>query len=110
MTKKNSISGRKFDNLKLRWDLLPFAEIEQVIEVLTYGADKYDDNNWQFVPNAKDRYFAAAMRHLIRWRRGKLIDGESSLPHLAHAICSLLFLMWFDNQNELNVDTSAISK
>jgi hypothetical protein len=68
-----------------------------VVRVLTHGANKYGVGNWQHVPEARDRYFAAAMRHLIAWREGQLVDLDSGLPHLAHAAASLLFLLWFDD-------------
>lgn len=89
--------GRKFDGDKLRWDLLPFREVEQVVEILTIGAKKYDDNNWQNV-KPFTRYVAAAWRHFIAWCKGEKLDPESGKNHLAHAICCLLFLLWNDNQ------------
>ena len=88
--------GEKFDQGKPRWDLLPWDQVEDIVKVLTMGAKKYSDDNWQEVPDAKRRYFAAALRHLTAWKRGELTDPESGLPHLAHAACSLLFLGWFD--------------
>ena len=85
------IAGRKFDNDKPRWDLLPLKSIEQVVQILTFGAQKYDDNNWKLV-EPLDRYFAAAMRHITAHRQGEYLDSESGLPHLAHAITNLIFL------------------
>ena len=40
-----SSAGRKDDDGKPRWDLLPFAEAEEVVKVLTYGARRYGDHN-----------------------------------------------------------------
>lgn len=99
----NVTVGRKFDQGKLRWDLLPYEVIELIVEVLTDGAIKYDDNNWKEVPNAKERYFAAMMRHLVVYKKGERLD-ESGRCHLAHAASCLMFLMYFteiDNKNEL---------
>lgn len=31
---------------KLRWDLLPLSEIEDVVAVYTAGAEKYGSNRW----------------------------------------------------------------
>lgn len=91
-----STTGRKDDQGKARWDLLPAEPIEAVVEVLTFGADKYGDWNWTEVPNGKDRYYAAAMRHIDAvWRLDEIVDKESGLPHLAHAICCLIFLSRF---------------
>ena len=90
--------GSKYDGGKARWDLLPWAQLADVVSVLTFGAEKYDDNNWQHVPDGEARYFAAAMRHMVAWRTGERCDRESGLPHLAHAVTCLLFAMWFDHE------------
>jgi len=89
--------GRKDDQEKARWDLLPYKEVSQVVRVLTFGACKYSDNNWKRVSNPHNRYFAAAMRHLTAWKEGEIKDPETGQNHLAHAVCCLLFLMWFNN-------------
>lgn len=88
--------GQKFDQGKPDWSLVPWEELEEVVKVLTHGKEKYGAQNWKMVPEARDRYFAAALRHLTTWQTGDLVD-ESGHHHLAHAICSLLFLMWFDS-------------
>ena len=91
------IKPLKFDNNKLRWDLLPIEEIEEVVKVLTAGSKKYNDNNWMMVVKENpNRYYAAALRHIISWRKGNKIDKESKNKTLAHAICCLLFLMYND--------------
>jgi len=90
----------KFDGNKLQWDLLPFEQLEQVVKVLMEGAKKYDKDNWKYVDNSKERYMNAAMRHLVSRMKGEVIDPEFDLPHTAHAICCLLFLMWFDENKE----------
>jgi hypothetical protein len=91
--------GTKLDQNKPRWSLLPSGTIIQVIRVLEYGAEKYAVDNWQHVPDARTRYYDAAMRHLDAWHRGEMNDDESGLPHLAHAACCLLFLLWFDGKS-----------
>ncbi len=91
--------GTKLDTDKLRWSLLPSGTIAQVIHVLEYGAKKYSVGNWVGVPDGNTRYYDAAMRHLDAWRGGEINDPESGLPHLAHAACCLLFLLWFDGKS-----------
>ena len=96
--------GYKDDSSKIRYSLLPVGTVNQVVQVLEFGSKKYADNNWQKVPNARTRYYDAAMRHIDAWWNGELIDSDkgdqkgSHLPHLAHAICCLMFLMWFDSE------------
>lgn len=84
--------------MKDPWHLLPWDSVRQVVQVLAYGAKKYAPNNWQKVPDARERYFSAAERHLIAWQQGEDRDFESGLPHLAHAACCLLFLLWFETR------------
>lgn len=94
------MEGRKNDKLdkKLRWELLPLREIEDVIKVLMLGAEKYDDFNWQKLDRLQERYWAAGMRHMTQWKQGERNDKESGENHLAHAICCMLFCLWKDNE------------
>jgi len=71
---------------------------------LEYGARKYAPDNWRKVQDADSRYFAAARRHLNAWQQGELVDDESNLSHLAHAITSLMFVLQLETElcNNLN--------
>jgi len=85
--------GAKFDQGKLRHDLV-LPEFEDAIaEVLTFGAQKYAAHSWKQVPDYKNRYYSALRRHLNAWRAGEKTDPESGLPHLAHAACNIYFLL-----------------
>jgi hypothetical protein len=84
--------GRKDDSKKLRYSLLPLVALEEVVRVLEFGAEKYAVDNWRKVPDGKVRYWDAAMRHVLAYKRGELLDPESGLSHLAHAICCLMFI------------------
>ena len=94
--------GIKHDHDKLRVELLPVGALESVAAVLTHGAKKYKDDNWQYVMPRR-RYYGAGLRHVWRRVRGEKLDKESGLPHLAHAACCILFLLSFevglDNQD-----------
>ena len=92
--------GRKLDEGKPQWSLLPWSALGEVVAVLGFGARKYGAHNWQHVLEAKTRYADAALRHLTAWLSGEQLDPESKLPHLAHAVCCLLFLIWFDNKED----------
>lgn len=93
-----STAGRKDDQEKNRLDLIEPEFIEGVGKVLTFGADKYEPNNWQKVEDAEDRYYAAALRHLIAWRKGEKTDPESDLSHLYHVACNIMFLQHFERE------------
>lgn len=83
----------KHDHGKLRYDLVDDTAHAAMVDVLTFGAVKYAPHGWRRVPEKRDRYYAAAQRHLAAWRRGEGRDPESGLPHLAHAACCLHFLL-----------------
>ncbi len=87
------MSGEKFDDGKLRWDLVPFKELEGMVKVITFGAAKYKDNGWKDVDPR--RYKAAIMRHISAYMRGEIIDPESGLSHMSHVMTNALFLEWF---------------
>ena len=86
--------GIKYDASKPRWSLIPIGTMEEVVKVLEYGANKYSPDNWKKVPQMEIRYYDAAMRHIDAYWKGEYLDEESGQPHLAHAVCCLLFLMW----------------
>jgi hypothetical protein len=89
--------ARKYDKGKIRWDLLPWRETEQVVKAFQHGADKYADWDWVGIKNKRSRYFSACMRHMMEWMKGNKVDNESGVSHLGHAIACLMILMWDDN-------------
>lgn len=90
--KYNPTEGRKYDGGKPEYGLLPPYILEETVKVLTFGAQKYERENWRYVDDGKRRYFDALQRHVWAWKRGEQIDPESGLSHLAHAACCILFL------------------
>lgn len=84
---------QKFDQGKLRYDLVPPEVIRALASVMTYGATKYEEGSWLAVEPFYKRYMAALLRHLQAFRLGEEIDPESGLPHLHHALTNLAFLV-----------------
>jgi hypothetical protein len=83
--------GKKFDSEKPRTYLLPPKALLAVSEVLTIGAQKYDEENWRKLENLQNRYTGASLRHIFSHMDGEALDPETGSSHLAHAICCLLF-------------------
>ena len=96
----------KADDGKVDWSLVPFEALEGMVQVLQFGAKKYDSWNWTkgggFVWM---RVFASCMRHLFAWSRGEDNDPESGMSHISHAQCNLLFLAYYiRNKDKFNKD------
>jgi hypothetical protein len=88
------MNGKKFDSGKPMVSLIPTGPLLEVAKVLTYGAQKYDPYNW--AKGIKwSRLIDAKLRHTLAFNAGEDLDPESGLPHLAHSICSDIFLLEF---------------
>jgi hypothetical protein len=86
----------KGDGGKRNWGLVYWPTLDSLVDVLTFGAKKYTPNNWKTV--SRERYESAVMRHWSAYMQGEKADPETGLSHIGHIICSLMFLMWFDNK------------
>ena len=95
------MEGKKFDSDKLDYSLVPWKPMDEVVKVLMFGAftKGYGKDNWKHVPDARRRYRAAAHRHLNALSDGEWLDCESKIHHAAHAICCLIFLLWFGDED-----------
>ena len=105
-TQDDAYHAAKRDAGKRQWTLL-LDRIEgcgnalaDVVDVLTFGAQKYAAFSWRKVPDARRRYEDALHRHLDAIRDGQVLDPESGLPHWAHVGCNALFLAELDKSKE----------
>lgn len=90
--------GDKFDGDKLRTDLMSTYALEGLSQVLTHGAKKYADRNWE-EGIAWNRVYGAALRHLFAFWSGSNTDIESGLFHIDHAACCIHFLQHYARNN-----------
>jgi hypothetical protein len=99
--------GRKDDSEKVRMDLIPPELLFGVGDILTFGAKKYADRNWE--QGMKwGRVYGALMRHLWAWWGGKApttksflfgeLDAETGRSHLWHAGCCIAFLIAYEER------------
>jgi len=71
----------RYNQGKLRFDLIAPEMDLALAKVLTYGATKYKDRNWEMgLPITN--YLASAKRHLNKFELGEDIDEESGLKHI----------------------------
>lgn len=87
--------GLRHDAGKTRLDLMPPEWIDALGQVLTKGAAKYADRNWEN-GMAWSKMVGCGMRHLMAFLRGERFDAETGCHHLAHAAWNLLALMSYD--------------
>lgn len=90
--------GRKNDAGKIRLDLIPPEATVALGKVLTMGAAKYADRNWEKGFNWS-RSIAALKRHLTAWEAGENTDPESGYSHMWHVLCNAAFLVTFEARN-----------
>lgn len=84
--------GLKYDNGKPPMSLIDRGALEQIAQVLAFGAQKYAAHNWR-QGIAYSRLLDAALRHLYAFADGEDLDPESGLSHIAHAGCCIVFLL-----------------
>jgi hypothetical protein len=86
-------TGTKHDQGKAPWHLFPWDAAHEVVRVLDFGAQKYQERNWEG-GIAYSRLFSAAQRHLQSWFQDREdADPETGISHLAHAGCCVLFAL-----------------
>ena len=91
------MEGKKLDDGKLPWHLLPGDAVEEIVGILDFGAKKYAPRNWE-KGMSWSRCFSALMRHMWAWWGGESVDKETGKSHLAHAGCCILFLIAYEKR------------
>ncbi len=86
--------GLRFNQGKLRYDLVHPEAHEEMVKVLTLGANKYFDRNWENGLSWTS-VVASLKRHIAAWEKGEDHDPETGLLHMGHAACNVHFLTAF---------------
>lgn len=93
---KVATGAKKFDLDKAPLSMINDVALREEAKVLAYGAKKYQRNNWKEEPVLNHtRLLDACLRHITAYASGEDLDPESGLSHLAHARCSLGFLLYY---------------
>lgn len=85
----------------LRYDLIPFDALKEIVEVLTFGEEKHvetkqgEGQSWREGVLYSQR-INKAIRHIVAFILKEDKDKESGRHALAHAIVQLMFLMGMD--------------
>lgn len=87
--------GLRYDQGKVRMELLPSIPLEDIASVLTEGAKKYADNNWMR-GMSWNKVLGCAERHLAKLKRGVDFDiGETECFHAAQVAINMIFLLQY---------------
>lgn len=84
-------TGLRYNEGKLRYDLIHPKSIEGLVSVLTVGANKYAERNWENGMKWSN-VIASLKRHLSAIESGEDYDKETGLLHADHLQCNAHFL------------------
>jgi hypothetical protein len=93
-TKQQFSTGAQRDSQdgKLRFDLLSTHALRRTTQILTDGATRYGDRNWE-AGFPFSRCLASAWRHFISY-----IEGDTKEDHLSQLACNIMFLQHFEEK------------
>lgn len=86
--------GLRFNEDKLRYDLVHPLAHRDMVDILTFGAKKYFDRNWE-KGLSWTSVIASLKRHVEAIDAGEDFDPETGKLHIAHAACNVHFLNAF---------------
>lgn len=93
--------GVRFNQNKLRYDLIPQEIIDELAKVFTFGAVKYDEENWKnFNEKQQKEIMASLLRHIYAHKKNEIFDKETGCTHLGHAACNIAFILHFLFKNK----------
>lgn len=84
-TSDNKHGGLRYNQGKLRYDLICPEQLKGLASVYTYGANKYAPQNWR-KGQAWSTVLASLKRHIASFERGEDFDPESQCLHMSHAM------------------------
>lgn len=87
------MTGDRFNEGKLKWSLVSWKALEPLVQVLMFGAQKYDNHNWKKGLKYTE-VCESLQRHLNSFIEGEDEDKESKLSHIGHILCNAMFLSY----------------
>ncbi len=83
--------GLRYNTNKPRYDLLHPTAMAGIVKVLTAGANKYAERNWE-AGMSWTTVLASMKRHIAAFERGEDYDPETGELHIDHVQCNAHFL------------------
>ena len=91
--------GLRHNEGKVKVELVPPRWVLALAEVLTKGAEKYAERNWE-KGMEWSKCYASAQRHLLAFWDGEDLDKETGLSHVAHAAWNCLALLTYSEEHQ----------
>jgi uncharacterized DUF497 family protein len=85
--------GLRHNKGKPKWSLVPQSALLPMVEVLEFGAKKYQPNQWKKGLSITE-VCESLKRHLDAFMESEDNDSESGLSHIGHIQCNAMFLAW----------------
>lgn len=90
---ESSSKSMRFNKDKLRFDLIPPEADKMLAEILTMGARKYSDRNWEKGSfKLVEDIIGSLKRHLNDWELGVDNDEDSGQNHTKHILWNAMAL------------------
>lgn len=86
-----SQQGLRYNQGKPRFDLLPRYAMSALARIMTRGAEKYAERNWE-KGMSWGWVLASLKRHLDAYERGEDFEPESGELHMGHVMANAAFL------------------
>lgn len=91
---KKDGGGLRYNEGKLRYDLLHPVATEGIVKVLTKGAKKYEPRNWERGMSWTS-VLSSMKRHIAAFEQGEDFDPETGCLHMDHVQCNAHFISAF---------------
>jgi hypothetical protein len=95
VSEQKSGGGLRFSTGKLRLELIPVEWLVELARVMTVGATKYEERNWE-AGMPWSQCLGPLNRHKARWEAGHIVDAETKCHELAMVAWNALALMSYE--------------
>jgi hypothetical protein len=97
------IEADRYNEGKLRYDLIPVEALEDLAKLYTEGAKKYADRNWE-KGMAFSKMYASLLRHLFKFWMGEDIDKETGVNHMTAVAWNAMAIVTYMKRGLNNYD------
>lgn len=88
-------SAQRYNSGKLRWDLIDWESVEEMVRVLEKGAERYAPDNWKKGLH-REEMLESIQRHLVALFKKEEIDSDPGFltHHMGNIMCGAMFYLY----------------